>query len=249
MGALMRDILEFIVTVSRHWGRLMTGGFIVAVVGVYEHLTGRGIFGWPLWSAITVALFISFFLAWRDAHNKQGVSATHMLTIEAGTPLDNEILIVHDNIPLTLPGAEPIKRDDYIIKIHLENIRFVNLDIGTLVVREMSVSLLRMTKGRKRTAEEISKDSRPEVSSKSEIGKVVWSKGLTVEGRTMPCYELHGHLEIKAMIGERLDKNCFLRISMNVMGQPPYHLDFDVDWVQARNRMGCWNHIKLRTGS
>lgn len=59
----------------------------------------------------------------------------------------------------------------------------------------------------------------------------------------MPCYELQGHLEIKAMIGERLDKNCFLRLSMSVMGQALYHLDFDVNWAQARKRMGRWNHI------
>jgi hypothetical protein len=225
----------------------MTGGFIVAVVGVYEHLTGRGIFGWPLWLAISMALFLSFFLAWRDARNKQGVPAAYKLSVEAGTMLENELLIVHDYLPVNLPGAEPFKRDAYIIKIHLENIRFVNLDIGALVVREMSLSLLRMTEGRKRKTEELSKDPRPEVSAKSELGKVIWSKGLTVEGRTMPYYDLHGHLEIKAPIGERLDKNSFLRLSMNVMGQPPYQLDFDVDWEEARKRMGHWIHITPRT--
>lgn len=67
----LRELGEFIVTVGRHWGRLMTGGFIVAAAVLYEHLSERAILGWPLWVAIVMALFISFFLAWRDERNKR----------------------------------------------------------------------------------------------------------------------------------------------------------------------------------
>lgn len=62
---MLRHIREFIVAVIKSWGVLTTGGLAVAFVGLWEHLSGRPIAGWPLWIAIALSLVCACFSAWR----------------------------------------------------------------------------------------------------------------------------------------------------------------------------------------
>ena len=62
---MLRHIWEFIVAVLRSWSVLTTGGFVVALIGLWEHLSGRPIAGWPLWIAIALSLVCACFSAWR----------------------------------------------------------------------------------------------------------------------------------------------------------------------------------------
>jgi hypothetical protein len=62
---MLRHIWEFIVAVLRSWGVLTTGGFVVALIGLWEHLSGRPIAGWPLWIAVALSLVCACFSAWR----------------------------------------------------------------------------------------------------------------------------------------------------------------------------------------
>ena len=62
---MLRHIWEFIVAVLRSWGVLTTGGFVVALIGLWEHFSGRPIAGWPLWIAIALSLVSACFSAWR----------------------------------------------------------------------------------------------------------------------------------------------------------------------------------------
>jgi hypothetical protein len=63
--AMLRHIWEFIVAVLRSWGVLATGGFLVALIGLWEHLSARPIAGWPLWIAVALSLVSACFSAWR----------------------------------------------------------------------------------------------------------------------------------------------------------------------------------------
>jgi hypothetical protein len=62
---VVRHAWEFVVAVARQWGALATGGFVVALIGVYERLNGRPIAGRPFWIAIMISLVVAFFLVWR----------------------------------------------------------------------------------------------------------------------------------------------------------------------------------------
>src|SRR5437879_2337536 len=62
---MFRHISQFVVAVARSWGVLTTGGFVVAVIGLWEHLSARPIVGWPLWIAVALSLVCACFSAWR----------------------------------------------------------------------------------------------------------------------------------------------------------------------------------------
>jgi hypothetical protein len=62
---MLRHIWEFIVAVLRSWGVLTTGGFVVALICLWEHLSARPIAGWPLWIAVALSLVSASFSAWR----------------------------------------------------------------------------------------------------------------------------------------------------------------------------------------
>lgn len=62
---MLRHIWEFIVAVAHKWGVLTTGGFVVALIGLWEHLSGRSIAGWPLCVAVALSLVSACFSVWR----------------------------------------------------------------------------------------------------------------------------------------------------------------------------------------
>jgi hypothetical protein len=66
MPAILSHVWEFIIAVGRRWGVLVTGGFIVGLISVYEHWSGRPIAGRLFWSVIVISLLAAFFSAWRQ---------------------------------------------------------------------------------------------------------------------------------------------------------------------------------------
>jgi len=46
MRLWLRSLSDFIIAVAPQWGVHVTGGFLVALVIVYEHLTEKAITGW-----------------------------------------------------------------------------------------------------------------------------------------------------------------------------------------------------------
>jgi hypothetical protein len=64
-SAMLRHLWAFVVAVLQSWGVLTTGGFVVALIGLWEHLSARPIAGWPLWIAVALSLVSACFSAWR----------------------------------------------------------------------------------------------------------------------------------------------------------------------------------------
>jgi hypothetical protein len=77
-AAMLRHAWEFVVAVARQWGALATGGFVVALIGVYERLNGRPIAGRLFWIAVIISLLVAFFLVWRK--ERLGVEGLNELT-------------------------------------------------------------------------------------------------------------------------------------------------------------------------
>jgi hypothetical protein len=55
----------YIVSVSKHWGSLVTGGVIIGVIGIWQN-TGHPVPVWAYWLVAIVAFFIGSFNAWSE---------------------------------------------------------------------------------------------------------------------------------------------------------------------------------------
>ena len=67
---MLRHAWQFAVAVFQRWGVLTTGGFIVGLIGLWEHLSARPIAGWPLGIAVALSLVAACFSAWRKERLK-----------------------------------------------------------------------------------------------------------------------------------------------------------------------------------
>jgi hypothetical protein len=64
------EILRFALSTVSHWGSLMTGGIIIAILIAYEHWKKKAL-SWRLYLWLMGAcLFMAGFLAWKDEYNK-----------------------------------------------------------------------------------------------------------------------------------------------------------------------------------
>ena len=70
MRLWLRSLRDFTIAVARHWGILVTGGFIVGLIALIERLSGKAISGWPLWLAVGLSLFVAAFLAWKNERER-----------------------------------------------------------------------------------------------------------------------------------------------------------------------------------
>lgn len=178
----------------------------------------------------------------RELSNKQllleGLKR-HQLELEVDTRFESNLFFIYDSNTVALPGTEPFKNSHYVIKAYLR-IRFVNHVMEKFAVDKISVSLSRVTKHGHGKRKEIPLRSRPhiELSKEGEIGKINLDSGLLISdiGKT-DYYKLHADLEVQTKYGERLDENCFLRFTMEAIGQlTPYHVELNVDWDTARKK-------------
>jgi hypothetical protein len=112
---------------------------------------------------------------------------------------------------------------------------FENRGTNKVIIRTVRASLLRKTgKGREkriRTGKVLPIEVRPITSSPLTLDGW-WVEGLMM---TQPMY-FRWKCELADRIGRRLNRNCFLRISMDAMNQPLFNVDLDVDWETSRTK-------------
>jgi hypothetical protein len=62
---MLNRLRLFLASVAHSWGTLLTGGFFIAVLGLYQS-TGHPVRPLIYWAAALVALFVACFKAWSD---------------------------------------------------------------------------------------------------------------------------------------------------------------------------------------
>jgi hypothetical protein len=62
---MLRDFMEFLRAVWKEWVVLLTGGSLMAVLALYQVVSGKPAPQNILWSVVALTLIIAAFLAWR----------------------------------------------------------------------------------------------------------------------------------------------------------------------------------------
>jgi hypothetical protein len=143
-------------------------------------------------------------------------------------------LHLHEDVVAFEPG-QPIELSWSTLTADLI-IFFENRHADKVVIRTVGVSLLRKTpRGNEKSipfkTERL--NTYPITSSPSTLD------GYTVKGLSITTpMRLQYHMELGARLGQRLNHDCFLRVTMDAMNQPPFNVDIDVDWEKARNSDG-----------
>jgi hypothetical protein len=136
-------------------------------------------------------------------------------------------------------------------------IRFENSDVHPLTVKKVKVLLIKS--GEDGTESElplIAPDLTPEISQElyealfdkeNPLAKSEYKWGdrnLSIEARHQtPFHVIEGRISGDGNYRKILDSNCFLRVTMDGMNQPPYSLDFDVEWERIQQG---WVHLTPR---
>lgn len=120
----------------------------------------------------------------------------------------------------------------YIVSLKLQ-IRFINSDEQPLYMNRLAIALIR--KDESGTESEIPKIEQTLYEMRYEEDQWNfhgWDNiDLKISGRDKtPCHSIKGNIIIPHDSRWLLDSNCFLRVCMEAMNQPPYILNFDVDW-------------------
>ena len=116
---MLRHIWGFIAAVVQRWGVLTTGRLVVALIGLWEHLTGRPIAGWPLSLAVALSLASACFSAWRKER----------LTVESLTAHRPDFYYEGAGSQVTLDSLRDAKNQP-IVQINFL-LRFINQGAGT----------------------------------------------------------------------------------------------------------------------
>jgi hypothetical protein len=124
---------------------------------------------------------------------------------------------------------------------------FENCSSETVAIRTGTVLLLRKT--RRGREKEIRLIQRWPMEVKPIDSAPATLDGWRIEGMMItPRFKLSRHFEISGRIGERLDQNCFFRISVDAISHPKIDIDLDVDWKKARDS-GSLVRITPRTSA
>jgi hypothetical protein len=77
----MRRVSQFLQAVLKHWGVLVTGGFAIGVLGIWQG-TGHPVRPWVYWIVAIVGLLVAFFKAWNDQVNEKEKALTRTEEIQ-----------------------------------------------------------------------------------------------------------------------------------------------------------------------
>jgi hypothetical protein len=176
---------------------------------------------------------------------RAGGPGEHKLVAEVDT---DQSQVGCDYLPQALRFSErepdvPLKMDLYVLRVNLK-IRFENHDVHPIPFKQITVSLLRKARS---GAERIIPVFRSFMEMYEGDAMQKFSpEGMEVRGRRItPYYWIQSALEVPARYGKRLNRNCFLRVTTEALGQPPYHVDLDVNWA---NTLGGYASVRDRVG-
>lgn len=158
------------------------------------------------------------------------------LKFEVNTALStSEVLVRHNRERFAPPGIEPDQYDQYEVTANL-HILFDNEDADQIVARSMKAALMRINRGRGGREKEI--PHQVEMRSfffHEDARRLNNGKGLVIPARTRTEYkEFYFRFDTPTPYGKRLNENCFIRVTLEAMGQPPYCADIFPNWEDAR---------------
>lgn len=99
---LLRDIGRFVWAVLSTWQAYMTGGIIIAILGIYERVTQKTISLRVFIVGVLAFLLVAFFMAWRTEYHKASNAEVDLDTLRnANTP---RLVAEYDNVYIAPAG-------------------------------------------------------------------------------------------------------------------------------------------------
>jgi hypothetical protein len=97
------DIKDFILAIVKHWYLLVSGGFVVFIIDLYQRFKGKSIPWRSYLIMLLMCLIVASFLVWRDERNEKNKLISEKATVEsqqpvAKLPFDLQIRVVKDRI-------------------------------------------------------------------------------------------------------------------------------------------------------
>lgn len=171
---------------------------------------------------------------------------THKLIIEVDTSLESQVLLFHETDNIYPNGIERGRYDHYIVNTYLR-LRFVNNDVHPTTVRKVNVSLVREVGGRRNEIPlRTSYPPNIEKGTGQGIQRVNIDDGIPIAASELTTYfKLNQILELRTEDAEKLDADCFLRVTTLSQRQSPYTIDLKADWAAARRHLGTWHFLSL----
>ena len=155
------------------------------------------------------------------------------LIFEVETFPQCRVSLSHEAYTFDPPDAEPKEVDYYVIKGNVK-IHFENHSTHQLMLRKrMEVSLFRKTGNGKEKMIPLESSSTVIVLGEDN-GANTKLEELRFEPLTKTkAYIFYLGMGIPTSYGKRLNQNCFIRITMEAISQPPCFVDLDVNWGDA----------------
>jgi hypothetical protein len=118
-----------------------------------------------------------------------------------------------------------------IVELHLR-LRFENHDVNPIAIKKMDVAIISKENGVENNIS-LLQPTDIQISQEGTDEKIKLDEVEILGGRFTPYYWLKCKLELPAEYIERLNENNFLRVILDAMRQPPYIVDFNLNWYVA----------------
>jgi len=80
--SLLLELFRFVQRICVHWGALVTGGFFIAALDIYQG-TGHPLQHWVSWTVAGICAFLAVFLTWREQEQKIATLAARIQVLES----------------------------------------------------------------------------------------------------------------------------------------------------------------------
>ena len=150
------------------------------------------------------------------------------------------VTLSHEKYTFAPPDGEPKEVDYYAVNAHIK-IHFENDDEIKLRLRKrIGVSLLRRTARGKEKEIPLDPERESLLILAGEGSQVIPKlENFIFEPLSKTdSYMLYCGMGISTRYGKRLNRNCFIRLTMEAIRQPPCYVDLDVNWDDAKTEGG-----------
>ena len=212
----------FISAVLRHLVAAMSGVISLAI-SIWQYATNHNVTASTFLIIGILVLFWTFYVVWREDYRKSISKTDLTFQLDAN---QSKLRLTYKPMPLA----------QYVLRASLA-VRFANNNSQHPInMWGMGASIICKTRQKEKPIPLVSSNLTEVLEGE---GKVYFSNGQTILAgrRTTVCQSFEFEIYIAPERVDALKKKCFLRLTMEAAGQPPYSADIYVDWKELQKNV------------